>query len=76
MYRLCYWAWSEQVLCYFDKYADCKKALEILKVKYPNSKIWMNKITTIGSIEEFYDMFNGEIPAYERHLINKVRSVR
>lgn len=66
MYNLFYWAYSAQLFYSFDKYDDCKKSLEVLKEKYPDAKIWMQKSTTV-CFEEFMDKTQGRIGDYERN---------
>lgn len=64
MHKLCYWAFNAQTLAYFNNYADCKKAADLLKEKYPTAKIWMETITPI-CFDEFIDKTGGKISKYE-----------
>lgn len=65
MYNLFYWKWDAKLMCTFDKYEDCKKALDTLKAKYPQADIWMKKVETISSFQEWSDKFDQKIEDYK-----------
>lgn len=67
MYKICYQAFAPQSLAYFNDYNDCKKALDILKEKYPDAKIWMHSVTPV-CFDEFMDKTGGLIDRYENSI--------
>ena len=58
MYNLYYWKYTSKLMCTFLNYDDCKMALEILKKKHPNAKIWYEPVISINSYKEWCDKFN------------------
>ena len=64
MYNLFYWVYDAKLMCTFDNYADCKKALQTLEKKYPKAKIWIQRVIPISSFEEWEDKFNSSIQEY------------
>lgn len=65
MYNLFYWAYGKTLMCTVSDYEVCKEAVEILIDKHPDSKIWMEKVETIDSLQEWKDKFNSKIKAYD-----------
>lgn len=65
MFNLFYWVYSEKLMCTFTNYADCKKALDTLRAKYPTAKIWLEPVIPITSFEQWQDTFGGKIEEYK-----------
>lgn len=65
MYEIYYWAYSPRFLCGFDVREDAEKALNDLKRKYPESRIWMSEGRPLKSYDEWKDRMGVCIPAYE-----------
>lgn len=66
MYKINYWCYTAKILAFFDDYEECKKSLEVLQKKYPDAKIWMDKVETISCFNEFMDRTNGLISDYNK----------
>lgn len=77
MHKLYYQYFQPKLLCAFQDWRDAKKARDVLRKRYPESKIWIesNSDAPMLSFEEFMARREGKIWDYERGIINTIKIV-